>query len=396
VSAPAATTAARRPELADIFRAYGDRLPGLSAEQRRVVRAITSCRTAALGGHAQVCERCGYREIFYNSCRDRHCPKCQGLDEARWVQARKAEILPVEYFHVVFTIPDELTPIFQADARAAYSLLFAAVAQTLLEVAANPRNLGARIGFVAVLHTWTQQLAYHPHLHCIVPGGGLAPNEERFVSCKPGFFLPVRVLSAVFRGKLLSMLDDALRRSTLAPPGAQDPHALLRAAARKDWVVYSKPPVAGPDQVIAYLARYTHRVAISNDRLVLIDDGRVTFRWKDRAHHDRPRLLTLDAVSFLQRFLRHVLPRGFVRIRYYGLLANGARAKRLSKCRELLRVPPAPPSQAQRQTWQELLLRLTGKDVTRCPRCRVGRLARAEVIPAAAVRWAIPGAGATA
>jgi hypothetical protein len=395
MSAAAVTTAARRPELADIFRAYSERLHGLSADQRRVVRAITSCRTAALGGHAQVCEHCGYREIFYNSCRDRHCPKCQGLDEARWVDARKAEILPVEYFHVVFTVPDELNPLFLANARAAYGLLFAAVAETLLEVAANPRNLGAKIGFVAVLHTWTQQMLYHPHIHAIVPGGGLAPDGRRFVSSKPGFFLPVRVLSRVFRGKLLSKFQKALKRGKLTGPDSHEPLALLRAAARKEWVVYSKPPVAGPDQVIAYLARYTHRVAISNDRLVSISDGRVTFRWKDRAHHDRHRLMTLDAVSFLERFLLHVLPRGFVRVRHYGLLANGVRTKRLATCRDLLRVA-APPVCPKPETWQEMLLRLTGKDVTRCPRCRIGRLARVEVIPATAVRWVIPGAGATA
>jgi hypothetical protein len=387
---------AERPslELADVFRAVGVRMEGLSSEQRQAAGAITRCRTAALGGHVDACGDCGHREISYNSCRNRHCPKCQGLSQARWVEARQQDLLPVEYFHVVFTVPDDLNPLFLANPRAAIDLLFSAAAETVQDVALTPKHLGARVGLTAVLHTWTQKLLYHPHLHCIVPGGGLDPSGKRWISCRPGFFLPVRVFSKVFRGKLLSRLEDALTRGKLKTPGGADAKQLLRKASCHDWVVYSKPPFAGPEQVIRYLGQYTHRIALSNHRLVSMENGQVTFRWKDRADGDQKKLLTLDAVQFLRRFLLHVLPRGLVRIRHYGLLANSVRKQRLEICRKLLDAPvPAPKSDSKPETWQALMLRLTGKDVTICPACHKGHMVRTELLPPALATWSLPGRG---
>ena len=276
-AASVATSPARgHVELGDLCRAFGDEL-SLSPEHARVVRDIARCRTAALGGHVEACDGCGHEEISYNSCRNRHCPKCGGLEQARWVEARRAELLPVEYFHVVFTIPDVLHSLFLCNQKPAYGLLFAAVAETLKEVALNPARLGAKIGWTAVLHTWTQKLLYHPHLHCIVPGGGLSVDGLRWVSCKPGFLLPVRVLSTVFRGVLLSKLERALEAGNLeAPPGWCS--TLLHAAAAKKWTVYAKRPFAGPEQVLTYVGRYTHRVALSNSRLVALVGREVTWR----------------------------------------------------------------------------------------------------------------------
>lgn len=397
MAAGCSSRAARpRLELADVFRAHGDRLGPLSSPQQQAVRAITSCRTAALGGHVQECDRCGHREISYNSCRNRNCPKCQGLEKARWVEARRADVLPVEYHHVVFTVPQELHPVFLADPKVAIDLLFHAVSETLQEVALNPKRLGARIGFTAVLHTWTQTLLYHPHLHCIVPGGGPSPGGDRWIAAKPGFFLPVRVLSRVFRGKLLSMLEDAssrgrfhLESDTVLP--------LLGRASLKNWVVYSKPPAAGPDQVLDYLGRYTHRIAISNERLVALQDGRVTFRWKDRAHANQEELMTLRAEEFLHRFLLHVLPRNLVRIRHYGFLANAVRRREIARCRTLLGVPPEARDDIQEvrkvESWQQLLLRLTGRDVTRCPSCGEGQLHEMQIVRPTSAGWRLPSRG---
>lgn len=378
---------AARPhlELADLFRAHGDLLGPVSSTQAQAVRAITSCRTAALGGHVYQCERCGHREISYNSCRNRHCPKCGSLDKARWVEARRADVLPVEYHHVVFTVPQELHPVFRADPKRTIDLLFAAVSETLQEVALNPKRLGAKIGFTAVLHTWTQTLLFHPHVHCIVPGGGLSPGGDQWIRAQPGFFLPVKVLSRVFRGKLLSKLETAAEagRGRLT---SDEVLPLLTQASLKKWVVYSKPPVAGADQVIDYLGRYTHRIAISNERIVSLQDGRVTFRWKDRAHANQENLLTLDLGEFLRRFLMHVLPRGLMRIRHYGFLANAVRRREIARCRALLgattgKPPDDPPNAPQLETWQETLLRLTGRDVTLCPKCRQGHLKFVEILP---------------
>ena len=369
-------------ELADVFREHTGRLSGLSRQQWRVARAIARCRTAALGGHVQECDHCGHREISYNSCRNRHCPKCQRLEEARWLQARQAELLPTEYHHVVLTVPHSLHPFFRVEPKLTYDLLFAAVAETLLEVGRNPKNLGATIGFTAVLHTWTQTLLYHPHIHCIVTGGGLSNDGTRWISSKHRFLFPVGILAEVFRGKFLDKLEQALAKKEIRAPQAH-PEALLQEAARKRWVIYSKPPFAGPDQVLRYLGRYTHRIAISNERLVSMQDGQITFRWKDRAHGNQSKLMTLDALEFLQRFLLHVLPRGLVRVRHYGLVANGAKRKLIASCRRLLGVdqphePTGGDSAVAAETWQELFERLTGRDVTLCPKCQTGHLVRKE------------------
>ena len=383
--------AARPLELADIFRRFSDELPTLTSEQQKAVRDITSCRTEALGGHVYQCDHCHHRQEMYNSCRNRHCPKCQSLEQARWLEARYAELLPVEYFHVVFTVPDELKALFLVNRATCYKLLFAAVAETLKDVALNPDHLGARIGFIAVLHTWTQKLLFHPHIHCIVPGGGLAPDGSQWVSAKPGFLLPVQVLSLVFRGKLLDKLEQAVHQGEVRLSN-KDATTLLQQAARKSWVVYSKPPFAGPDQVLRYLGRYTHRTAISNSRLVQMIGRQVTFRYKDRADGNKTKLLTLDALEFLRRFLVHVLPKGFVSIRYYGLLANSIKAQRIALCHQLLGADDRSASpDRDAETWQELLERLTGIDVTRCPVCNTGHMAPKYRIPATARRWHLRG-----
>ena len=379
---------AGRVELADIVRAYAAHLSGLHRTQQRVLRAITECRTAALGGHRRECRQCGHQEISYNSCRNRHCPKCQGLEEARWIEAQQHDLLPLPYFHVVFTVPTELHDLFLAAPTVAYPLLFAAVAETLAQVAR--RRLGIKIALTAILHTWTQLLLYHPHLHCIVPGGGLDPDHTRWISTRPDFFLPVRVLSQVFRGKLLAKLERAIDRAKVPPGPETDPHHQLKRAAAKSWVVYCKPPFAGPEQVLAYLARYTHRIAISNDRLIALADGHVTFRWKDRAQGNAPRVATLEADVFLRRFLLHVLPARFLRIRHYGWLANSVRNRLLPRVRELLRPsPPAAPTPppAEPETWEATLLRLTGKDVTRCPHCGASGFLIVDTVPPATERF---------
>jgi hypothetical protein len=312
--------------LADILRAHAPPLAELTAVRARVVRALLACRTAALGGHLRRCERCGREVPRYNSCRNRHCPKCQSLKAAVWVEARRAEILPLPYFHLVFTVPESLRPLFLALPRLVHPLLFAAVAETLLDVSRT--NLGAAPGFILLLHTWTQLLEFHPHLHCIVTGGGLSLDGQAWVRCRPRFFLPVRKLSQVFRGKLLHKLETASTRQPLASrwPAAK---LLLRQAARRPWVVYCKAPLAGPEQVLRYLGRYTHRIAIGNERLVELRDQHVTFSYKNRAQR-RQRQKRLPAAEFVRRFLLHALPRGLVRVRHYGLLANGVKTRRWS------------------------------------------------------------------
>jgi len=343
-----------RLEVADIIRAHGAAFldasgAALSAGQRHVLEDLADCRTAALGGHVEACDRCGHQQIAYNSCRNRHCPKCQATAAAQWLEAQAADLLPVAYFHVVFTLPAGLGPIALQNPRVVYGILFRAAAETLLQVAADPKHLGAEIGFLAVLHTWGQTLQHHPHVHCVVPGGGLSPDGSRWIACRPDFFLPVRVLSRVFRGKFLEGLHAAFDRGKLAFHGRlsalADPgrfHDRLRAAARTEWVVYAKPPFGGPEAVLKYLARYTHRVAISNSRLIELKDGRVSFRSKDYARGGRERTTILEAPEFLRRFLQHVLPSGFVRIRHYGFLANRHRQEKVALCRALLGVRSTP------------------------------------------------------
>jgi hypothetical protein len=350
-------------ELADLFRAFGpafrERRTGqLPLRHLRVMSAIERCRTAALGGHIYECDHCHERRIAYNSCRNRHCPKCQGAERFRWLEARRKEILPVDYFHVVFTLPSALGPLALRNQKIVYTLLFRCAAQALLEVAADPKHLGARLGVLAILHTWGQQLTHHPHVHCIVPGGGLSPAGDRWLSSRPGFLLPVRVLSRVFRGKVLAGLKAAHASSELALVGRvealADPQRfrdLLDELYQQEWVVYSKPPFAGPEAVLKYLARYTHRVALSNQRLVGLEGDTVALSWKDYRHNGRRRLLHLPAEELIRRFLQHVLPEGFVRIRYYGFFANRHRAEALERCRQLLKAPPsdeASPAKEER------------------------------------------------
>ena len=348
-------------DVADIFRAHGPawrlaRAGCLSLGQLKVMSAIEACRTQALGGHVERCEDCAHVRIAYNSCRNRHCPKCQGAAAQRWLEARQAELLPLAYYHVVFTLPASIGDIAFHNKAVVYDILFKAASQTLLTIAADPKHLGARIGLTAVLHTWGSALTHHPHVHCIVPGGGLSPDGQRWVSCRPGFFLPVRVLSRLFRRLFLDQLAaaHAERRLTFFGDlaGLADRAAFrarLAPLRRAEWVVYAKRPFAGPEAVLAYLARYTHRVAISNSRLVSCDDKAVTFRWKDyRADGQaRRKLMTLAPGEFIRRFLIHVLPTGFHRIRHYGLFANSARAANLARARALLQAPPPSPADTE-------------------------------------------------
>ncbi len=362
----------RPPELAQIFKAHAPPLEQLGRDRGRVVRDIVSCRTPLLGGHLQVCDHCGRETPFYNSCRNRHCPKCQSLEQTRWVEAQERSLLPVEYFHLVFTVPTALHPFFLADRRGGYALLFEAALETLHDVCR--RRLGALPGTIAVLHTWTQTLAFHPHVHCIVTGGGLVTSRDRWIASRPGFLVPVRVLSRVFRGKLLERFDHTLRKRTsgVGPPLG---HQLLRQAASREWVVYSKAPMAGPAQVLRYLGRYTHRIAIGNERLVALKQGLVTFRYRDRKREGAKRLLTLEGPHFVQRFLLHVLPRGFVRVRHFGLQANGCRSRLIARVRQLLHEPAPPqPDRTNPESWQDLYRRLTGRDPARCPYCNLGTL----------------------
>jgi hypothetical protein len=350
-------------EVADVFRRHGDAYRRaqdghLGRVERRVMSAIELCRTAALGGHTETCAQCGLVRCAYNSCRNRHCPKCQGSARAEWLAARQAELLPVPYFHVVFTLPAPVAEIAFQNKQAVYAILLRTVAETLRTIAADPKHLGAEIGLVAVLHTWGQNLHHHPHVHCVVPGGGPSLDGTRWIACRPGFFLPVHVLSRLFRRLFL----DALRADFVAGKlglfgelaALAEPAAFarrLRQLRRVKWVVYAKPPFGGPEQVLAYLGRYTHRVAISNARLVSVSHDQVAFRWKDYRHHGRSKVMTLAADEFIRRFLLHTLPDGFHRIRHYGFLANGHRAAKLALCRRLLDMPPAePPADQGRDT----------------------------------------------
>jgi hypothetical protein len=336
-------------EVADIFRAQGKNFidrhrTTVQFRQLKVMRAILHCRTAALGGHIDICPRCGGdKTISYNSCRNRHCPKCQTQARQRWIAARKQELLETRYFHVVFTLPHELHSLILQNQADLYKVLFRAVADTLLEVAANPEHLGAEIGFFAILHTWGQNLLFHPHLHCVIPGGGLSPDRTVWIHPRYPFFLPIKALSKVFRGKFVAGLQQAFRQGRLTFAGSiermAEPKcfaAFLRTLFRQDWVVYAKPAFGGPEQVLRYLGRYTHRVAISNHRLVSFHGNQVTFRWKDYARGNKQRLMTVSADEFIRRFLVHVLPKGFARIRHFGFMANYQRSSSLELCRRRL------------------------------------------------------------
>jgi hypothetical protein len=380
---PSGLVIARAPrcELADIVRTYGEtyrRTHRLASVQHRALRAIATCRTAALGGHRQTCDRCGATRLTYNSCRNRHCPKCQTLPKERWLAARKADLLPIPYFHVVFTLPHDLNALAQGNPRFLYALLFRAAADTLLAFGRDPRHLGGTIGVTAILHTWGQTLSQHLHLHCLVTGGALAPDGARWIHGRSAYLFPVRAMATVFRAKYLAGLHHAFASGALTFAGGTARLADRRAFTdflgqlrAVDWVVFAKPPFAGPASVLDYLGRYTHRVALSNDRLVDHRDGCVRFRWRDYPDHDRVKVMALDVEEFLRRFLLHVLPRGFMRIRHFGLLANRTRRQCLTQCRTLLAQPPvalAPASAAA------LIHRLLGIDPWRCPVCHHGRM----------------------
>ena len=376
-------------EVADIFRHHGEAFRRghdghLGRIERRVMAAIEACRTPVLGGHVEQCGDCGLVRCAYNSCRNRHCPKCQGLARSEWLEARQAELLPVPYFHVVFTLPTAAAEIAFQNKRVVYAILFQAAAEAMRTVAADPRHLGAEIGAVAVLHSWGQTMQHHPNLHCIVPAGGLSPDGTRWVACRPGFFLPVRVLSRRFRDLFLARLEAAWAAGELRFSGAlaalAEPDGFaagLEALRGIEWVVYAKPPFAGPEPVLAYLGRYTHRVAIANSRLTRLADGQVDFTWKDYRLHGKTKTMTLAADEFIRRFLLHTLPDGFHRIRHLGFLANRHRTAKLALCRALLAAtPPEPPPP---QSYREHYRQLTGEALDVCPDCGGPMLERGQV-----------------
>ena len=379
--APAARPAL---EVADILRAGAGtyrETHRLSAQQQRVVNALVSCRTAALGGFKACCEHCGAVTIQYASCRNRHCPKCQTLAQTRWVERQCADLLDIGYWHVVFTLPHALNPLAQGDPALIYRLLFNAASKTLLEFGRNPRWLGGELGITMVLHTWGQNLGQHIHVHCVVTDGALSPDGERWLTPpRRGFLFPTAALSKVFRGKYLDLLSDAHRAGELRMPGNEgldDTRAFecLKTSLQSNaWVVYTKAPFAGAANVLAYLGRYTHKCAIANHRLVDFDGEQVRFRWRDYAHGNKVKVMTLDACEFIRRFLLHVLPRGFTRLRHYGLLANRGRARKLALCRTLLAQPDPEPREPE--STEAMMLRLTGIDITVCRECGQGTLRR--------------------
>jgi len=380
-----------RLEVADIINRYGDayrRAHPMPANRLRVMSAIESCRTAELGGHVDECEHCGIKLVSYNSCRNRHCPKCQFLKKEQWIEAREKDLLPIVYFHVVFTIPHLLNPLVRYNEELLYNLLFKAVSETLLTLAKDPKRLGAEIGFIGVLHTWGQNLMDHLHLHNIVTGGGLTANGE-WKACKGRFFIDVKVLSKLFRGKFLAYLKELHTEGKLKYPGDLKSsgafHALISKLYEIEWVSYCKTPFKRTQDVIDYLGRYTHRIAISNHRLIKLEGDKVTFRWRDYADNNKSKVMTLDANEFIRRFLLHVLPNRFVKIRHYGILANRCRRKKIERAREVLEADTAPRQQPEKktETWQERLLRLTGFDVGKCPNCGERSMRTVETIPSA-------------
>ena len=360
---------APRCEVADVIRLVGTRfLHTRNRAQQKVLNAIVRCRTAALGGHRDQCISCGHQEIKFHSCRNRHCPKCQVNAREKWLRKRRQELLPVEYFHIIISVPHQLIPLMWQNKKLLFTLLFQAAGAALLEVAADPKRLGVEIGFLCILHTWGQTMNKHPHLHCVMPGGGLSLDHTRWISSHPRFFLPVKVLSSVFRDKFLDGLKQAYLTNKLRFSGdcerlsdSQAFAAFVDELSKKDWVVHSKPPFGGAEHVLQYLARYTHRVAISNHRILSVDESHVTFLWKDYAHNNQQRPMTLTGEKFLRRFLQHTLPKGLPRIRYFGWLANRRRGKLLPLCRTLLHQDPNRPEIPD------------GPQEARCPHCH-GRM----------------------
>ena len=362
-----------RPELADIFRSHGEsyrRTHPLPASHRKVMRAVEVCRTKELGGHLKKCDTCGFEHPTYNSCLNRHCPKCQSLAKAKWLKKQTAELLPVGYFHLVFTLPHVLNLLILANKRVLLNILFRAVSETLLEFGYT--HLRGTVGFIAVLHTWDQTLKDHFHLHCLIPAGALSFDQSRWIKARKNFLFRVEPLSRVFRGKFLYLMKKAIRQGKLP--------ASAPRLSNTDWVVYAKKPFASPQQVLDYLGRYTHRVAISNNRILSAKDGEVTFTYRDRKDKDRLKTKTLDAQEFIRRFLLHVLPDGFMRIRHFGFLANRAKKQNLSRCRELLGLNPALP-EVPKKSPQDLMVELTGVDLSRCPACKKGTMVIVAELP---------------
>ena len=358
-----------RPELADIFRQYGQsyaKTHRLSAAQQKVMRAVETCRTAELGGHLKQCDTCGFEHPTYNSCRNRHCPKCQSLAKAKWLQKQISELLPVGYFHLVFTLPHLFNGLILAHKKIVLSLLFKAVSETLLEF--GQRRLGGTVGIITVLHTWDQKLQDHFHLHCLVPAGALSLDHSRWIKARRNFLFPVKALSVVFRGKFLDLLKQAGEQRRIETTSER-----VQALREKNWVVYAKRPFGSPQTVLDYLGRYTHRVALSNDRILSAQDGQVTFTYRDRKDKDRLKSMALGAQEFIRRFLLHVLPGGFMRIRHFGFLANRVKKRALPQCRKLLGLSPALPEMPKRSA-QDLLRELTGIDLSRCPSCKLGTM----------------------
>ena len=387
---PAEPEAPSQPrwEVADVFRQYGEAYRATHAlplSHLKVMRAVESCRTGELGGHLEQCDACGFERPAYNSCRNRHCPKCQTLAKVQWLQARQAELLPVAYFHNVFTLPHELNPVALCNKRVVFDLLFQSVAQTLLAFGQN--NLGGKVGFTAILHTWDQTLRDHFHLHCVIPSGALSSDRERWTPTRKGYLFNVEALSQVFRGKFIDGLERAFEASALVFPGQTVTtgtpggfRRLIRSLWAKNWVVYSKRPFGGPEQVLDYLGRYTHRIAISNHRLLVVANGQVRFHYRDRQDGDKLKPKTLLAHEFIRRFLLHVLPKGFHHIRHFGFSANRCKAQDLPQCRQLLGLCPDRPLPTPK-TVREWMLELTGTDISRCPRCASGSMKPIRELP---------------
>jgi hypothetical protein len=358
-----------RPELADVFRSHGEsyqRTHRLLAAQQKVMRAVSVCRTQELGGHLDRCDACGFERPAYNSCRNRHCPKCQSLAKAQWLKKQTSELLPVGYFHLVFTLPHELNRLILAHKKIGLSLLFKAVSETLLEF--GRRRFGGAVGIIAVLHTWDQTLKDHFHLHCLVPAGALSLDHSRWIEARPNFLFPAKALSRVFRGKFLDRLQQACAKGQIPPANIE-----IKASRQKSWVVYAKKPFGSPQTVLDYLGRYTHRVALSNDRILQVENAEVTLSFQDRKDGDQKKTLTIEAQEFIRRFLLHVLPDGFMRIRHFGFLANRSKKQALSQCRKLLDLDPAWP-QSPILSAKDLLLKITGVDLSRCPCCHEGTM----------------------
>jgi hypothetical protein len=370
-----------RPEVAEVFRLYLDQyLVGnrLSAEQHRVARHLSQCRTAALGGHVEACDSCSHTRNAYNSCRDRHCPKCQAMVKEQWLAARQAELLPCGYFHLVFTLPHQLNLLVLHNRKPCLGLIFTAASQTLQRFAADPQwRLNGQLGFIAVLHTWSQTLIDHFHLHCLIPAGALSRDGQRWVRARKNYLFRLESLAACFRNLYLAQLQSMFDKGELLLPaewGAEQFQALLTKAGKTKWLVYAKAPFAGPAPVLAYLARYTHRVAIANQRLLAIGDGKITFAYKDRKNDNAKRSMTIDAEEFIRRFMLHVLPQGFTKIRYFGFLAHTRKKSAIARIRRIIDPLTAPPEKAKKETARETMLRVTGVDIAICPACGKGKM----------------------